>query len=75
MAAAVDDIAARLTEHGFRVVYRSAALWLLAHPDLPGVEVRLGTIYLVMERDGREVLRMRLDAFDLAAVLQRARGA
>jgi len=44
-------------QQNFQVVYRSTAIVLLAHQALPGVEVRIGTVYVVVERDGREIYR------------------
>jgi hypothetical protein len=36
----------------------------LAHQELPGVEVRIGTVYVVVERDGQQVYRSLAREFD-----------
>lgn len=57
---------------GFRVAHQSTALTFLVHPECPGVLVRIGTVFVVVERDQREVARFRLDTFrvqDLFALL------
>ncbi len=51
-------------EHGFHQIYRSTAIRLMAHQELPGVEVRIGTGYVVVERDGKEVYRSLIRDFD-----------
>ncbi|HET9016271.1 MAG TPA: hypothetical protein VFN57_11785 [Thermomicrobiaceae bacterium] len=71
MSAPSDDVARQLVARGFHVTYRSTAIRILAHPDLPGVAVRLGTVSLVVERDGHEVYRAPLARFDLDAALSR----
>ncbi len=49
---------------GFRIVYVSSAVCLLAHTDLPGLEARIGTVYSVVERDGVEIFRTQHRDFD-----------
>jgi len=66
-----DDVARQLTGRGFHLTYRSTAVRILAHPDLPGVEVRLGTVYVVADRDGREVYRAPASRFDLDTAVAR----
>ncbi len=56
---------------GFRPAYESSAIAILAHPDYPGTEVRVGTVYVVLERDGQEIYRARHDEFDIAEALRR----
>ncbi len=51
-------------EKGFHLIYRSTAIRLLAHQELPGVEVRIGTGYVVIERDRKEVYRSLVREFD-----------
>jgi hypothetical protein len=51
---------------GFRIVYATSAIGLLAHAELPGVEVRIGTVYSVVERDGVEIYRTQHGDFDPA---------
>ncbi len=36
----------------------------MAHQELPGVEVRIGTVYVVVERDGKEIYRSLVREFD-----------
>lgn len=72
MVTLADQIVRQLRQHGFQQGYATTAVQLLSHPDRPGLEVRLGTVYLVIEQDGRELYRMRLDQFDLAEVLRMA---
>ena len=36
----------------------------MAHQELPGVEVRIGTVYVVVERDGKEIYKSLLREFD-----------
>ena len=62
----------QLIDRGFRVSYRSTAVTLLVHPDLPGLEVRIGTVAVVAERDGIEVYRRPLASFSLNDLLARA---
>lgn len=59
-----DNIYCWFVSRGFHQVYRSTAVRLLAHQGLPGIEVRIGTVYVVVERDGREVYRSALRRFD-----------
>lgn len=51
-------------DHGFHLIYRSTAIRLMAHQELPGVEVRIGTVYVVVERDGKEIYKSLLREFD-----------
>ncbi|HET7034858.1 MAG TPA: hypothetical protein VFI42_04185 [Thermomicrobiaceae bacterium] len=60
-----------LQEAGFRVHHRSTAVILLGHPDYPGIEARIGTVYLVLARDEREFYRAPLAAADVAEALRR----
>jgi Holliday junction resolvase len=59
----------RLERAGFQVARRTAAVVFLVHPAYPGLLVRVGTVYLVAERDGRELVRQRLDQLDVASLL------
>lgn len=59
---------------GFRVVYVSSAVCLLAHSELPGLEARVGTVYSVVERDGTEIFRTQHRNFDSAVAHQRIFG-
>jgi hypothetical protein len=59
-------IAQWFLSQGFRIVYASSAVCLLAHAELPGVEVRIGTVYCVVERDGVEIYRTQHRDFDPA---------
>ncbi|MBX6754305.1 MAG: hypothetical protein IRY86_08740 [Thermorudis peleae] len=61
----VERLIAVLEQHGFRRGYGSSALVSLVHPDLPGLEVWIGTRDIRAERDGRELYRAALDRFDL----------
>jgi len=65
-------IVQRLRAHGFQPYYETTAISLLTHPELPGLEVRIGTTMVTFERDGREVYRAPLARFDLEAALARA---
>jgi len=49
---------------GFQLTYQSTAVYLLAHFEQPGVEVRIGTVYTVVERDGHEIYRTQHLEFD-----------
>jgi hypothetical protein len=60
--------------HGFRIVYISSAVCLLAHAELPGLEARIGTVYSVVERDGTEIYRMQHRDFDPAVAYERIFG-
>ncbi len=51
-------------DQGFHLTYRSTAIRLLAHPDLPGVEARIGTGYVVVDRDGQEIFRELIREFE-----------
>ena len=64
MISSSDQISQWFTDRGFHLTYQSTAIRLLVHPELPGVEVRVGTVYVVVERDGREVFRSLTRAFD-----------
>lgn len=68
MISSADQIYRWFAGHGFHVTYESTAVRLLAHPELPGVEVRIGTVYVVVERDGAEVFRSPTREFDPAEV-------
>ncbi len=65
----VDLAIARLERAGFRVARRTSALAFLVHPAYPGLQLRVGTVYLVAECDSREIVRQRLDALDVAQLL------
>ncbi len=66
------DAAARaFLARGFHIVYQSTAIRLLTHPEHPGVEVRIGTNYVVIERDGREIYRSLLADFRIEEALAR----
>lgn len=69
-----DSVALALIERGFRETVRSTAVRVLRHPDAPGLEVRLGTVYVVAERDDREIYRRPLselsDLLRLTAMLE-----
>lgn len=71
MAALAEDIVNRLAARGFQRVYDTAAVHILTHPAQPGLEVRVGTVYVVIERDGREIYRAPLARFDLMQALRR----
>lgn len=66
-----DQIYQWFVEQGFHLTYRSTAIRLLAHKELPGVEVRIGTGYVVVDRDGHEEYRVLVREFDPAAVPER----
>jgi len=59
----------QLERAGFRVARRTSALLFLVHPAYPGLQLRVGTVYVVAERNGREIARQRLDALDVEALL------
>lgn len=59
---------------GFRIVYVSSAVCLLAHAELPGLEARIGTVYSVVERDGVEIFRTQHLDFDPAVAGERILG-
>ncbi len=58
---------------GFRVVRRTSALVFLVHPEYPGLLVRVGTVFVVAERDGVEQARQRLETLDVETLLGRAK--
>ena len=64
LPSSTDQIYQWFIDRGFHHTYRSTAIRLLAHPDLPGVEVRIGTVYVVVERDDREIYRILAREFD-----------
>jgi hypothetical protein len=66
-----DEIRQQLEERGFRAVYESTAVSILAHPDAPGLDVRVGTNYVVGNRNGKEFYRAQRPAFDLHDCLRR----
>uniref|UniRef100_A0A7C3A9S7 Uncharacterized protein n=2 Tax=Thermorudis TaxID=1649508 RepID=A0A7C3A9S7_9BACT len=66
-----EDIVEALRSRGFRTAYETSAIAILTHPDRPGVEVRVGTVYVVIELDGREIYRVHHAQFDLAEALRR----
>lgn len=63
------DILHELTQHGFRPAYRSSAITVLVHPEQPGLEVRVGTTRVVIERDGRQIYRASHSDFDIQRAL------
>jgi hypothetical protein len=63
------EILNQLAQYGFRPAYRSAALTVLVNPELPGLEVRVGTTQVVFERDGREIYRASHGSFDMQQAL------
>lgn len=70
-----DPVIDQLERAGFRVTRRTSALTFLVHPAYPGLQLRVGTVYVVAERDEREIARQRRDALDveaLFAVIERA---
>ncbi|ACZ39608.1 hypothetical protein [Sphaerobacter thermophilus] len=72
MAGSTAAIVQRLRALGFQTYYETTAIYLLTHPDLPGLEVRIGTTIVTFERDGREVYRAPIARFDLETALARA---
>ncbi len=66
-----EEIVQAFRVRGFRPAYESSAIAILTHPDCPGTEVRVGTVYVVLERDGQEIYRTRHDEFDIAEALRR----
>ncbi len=64
MQSQADQIYQWFVDQGFHLTYRSTAIRLLAHAELPGVEVRIGTGWVVVERDGAEVYRSLIREFD-----------
>lgn len=71
MNASHDEIVRGFLDHGFRISYRSTAITLLAHPEHPGLAVRVGTVWVVAERDGRVFYHVHRDAFDIGEALAR----
>jgi|DewCreStandDraft_1066081.scaffolds.fasta_scaffold18210_2 hypothetical protein len=69
-----EDIVQAFRSRGFRPAYETSAITILTHPDHPGVEVRVGTVYVVIERDRREIYRIHHDRFDMAEALRRLAG-
>lgn len=65
MAASETNTLDELIRHGFRTAYRSTAVTVLVHAEQPGLEVRLGTTQVVIERDGREIYRASHSRFDI----------
>jgi hypothetical protein len=66
-----DDIRRQLEEYGFRTVYESTAVAILSHPERPGLDVRVGTSYVVANRNGKELYRSQRRAFDLRDCLRK----
>ncbi len=62
---------AKLERAGFRVVRRTSALMFLAHPEYPGLLIRVGTVFVVVERNGVEYGRQRLEKLDVETLLGR----
>ncbi len=71
MTRSTEQISSWFVEQGFHLTYRSTAIRLLAHPDLPGVEARIGTGYVVVERDGQEIFRELIREFEPDELLAR----
>jgi len=63
-----------LRSRGFHLASQTSALAFLTHPDHPGVEVRIGTVFVVIERDGVELYRVRHQEFDVTTALRRLSG-
>ncbi len=59
-----DTAVEQLERLGFRIAQRTSALVFLVHPDYPGLLVRVGTVFVVAECDGHEIVRQRVDAFE-----------
>ncbi|HEX7102954.1 MAG TPA: hypothetical protein VF201_09960 [Nitrolancea sp.] len=74
MDESIEPIVEWFRSQGFRIVYVTSAVCLLAHAELPGVEARIGTVYSVVERDGEEIYRMAHRDFDRAAAHERIFG-
>ena len=66
-----EELVRQLQDAGFRVDYRSTAVIRLVHHAYPGVEVRLGTVYLVVARDAREIYRAPLRSASVSEALRR----
>lgn len=69
MAASESKILDELIRHGFRPVYQSMAVTLFVHPELPGVEARVGTTHVVVEFAGRDVYQSSHASFDIQRAL------
>lgn len=74
VAESIEPIVEWFRSQGFRIVYASSAICLLAHAELPGIEARIGTVYCVVERDGVEIFRSQLRDFEPAVARQRIFG-
>jgi hypothetical protein len=66
-----EEIVEAFRTQGFRLACQSSALAFLIHPAHPGVEVRIGTRFVVIECDGKELYRAGHQEFDLATAMQR----
>ena len=73
MPTEAEELVRQFQDAGFRVDYRSTAVTRLVHHAHPGVEVRIGTVYLVVARDERELYRAPLRSANLATALSRLR--
>ena len=74
MESTIQQIHTWFVKHDFHVTYQSTALYLLAHHEVPGIEVRIGTAYTVVERDGYEVYRTLHRDFDPVIAMERTFG-
>lgn len=63
MDATTDPVTRWFIEQGFHLAYQTTAVTLLVHPDHPGLEVRIGTVLAIIERDGREIFRSPVREF------------
>ena len=68
-----ERLVGQLQEAGFRIHHRSTAVILLGHPDYPGIEARIGTVYLVLARDDQDLYRAPLATADVPEALRRLR--
>lgn len=68
-----DQLVDELCDAGFLVTYHSTAVTLLVHPGYPGLEARIGTAMVVVERDGHEVFRAPLREFEASDLRQAIR--
>lgn len=68
-----EELMRDLRAAGFEESYRSTAVTLFVHPDFPGAEVRLGTVELVAERDGRDRYRAPIPSASVETTLARLR--
>lgn len=66
-----EQISNWFVDQGFHLTYRSTAIQIFAHPNLPGVEARIGTGYVVVERDGHEIFRALIRQFDPDVLITR----